>query len=74
MPRDEANEEVKLKAIAALGSWLLCLEEWCPSALERIATGLKEKDTLRRAYLRVLNQVKHFDAESGLKNVANMGH
>ena len=55
--REEANEEAKLKAIRVLGGWLPCLEQWPPVVLERLAAGLKEKDTLKRAFIRALNQV-----------------
>ena len=58
--REEANEEVKLKAIAALGCWLCRMGQWNASALDRIIAGLKEKDTLKRCHLQALNKVKSY--------------
>lgn len=55
--REEANEEVKLKAIAALGCWLSRMSQWNAAALDRMAAGMKEKDTLRHCHLQALNKV-----------------
>ena len=60
LTREEANEEVKLKAIAALGCWLSRMSQWNASVLDRIAAGLKEKDILRRCHLQALNKVNCF--------------
>jgi hypothetical protein len=48
---------VKLKAVAALGNWLLRMERWSTAAQQRLAEGLKEKEAVKRAHLRILNKV-----------------
>lgn len=55
--REDANEEVKLQLLAALGAWLSHAQSIPGAALQRLKDGMKEKDALRRAHLRSLNQV-----------------
>jgi len=50
---------VKLRAVAALGNWLLRLEHWSAAAQQRVAEGVREKESVRRTHLRILNQVGH---------------
>lgn len=48
---------MKLELVAALGAWLRHVDSLPQAALQRFGDGLKEKDTLRKAHLRSLNQV-----------------
>ncbi|PIA40115.1 hypothetical protein AQUCO_02500083v1 [Aquilegia coerulea] len=53
--KDDGNEEVKLAILLALASWAARSEESVqPDVVSFISTGLKEKETLRRAHLRCL--------------------
>ena len=56
--REEANEEVRLAIVAALGAWLGRLAAWPPCALARMNDGLAEREPLRRAHLRALVQAR----------------
>ncbi len=56
--REEANEEVRLAIVAALGAWLGRLAAWPPCALARMNDSLAEREPLRRAHLRALVQAR----------------
>lgn len=62
VPREEANEEAKLRTIVALGAWMQLLEKVPEAAISRLSDSFKEKDNLRRAQLRVLNNVSTWPA------------
>ena len=59
MRREEANEDVRLSVVGALGAFLSCLDSWPASAMSRLRDGLGEKEALRRAHLRALVQVRY---------------
>ena len=52
--RDEANEEVRLRAVAALGAWQKCMAEVPEALAQRFCQGLAEKEPYRRAHLLLL--------------------
>ncbi|KAL5712127.1 eIF-2-alpha kinase activator GCN1 [Ranunculus cassubicifolius] len=53
--KDDGNEEVKLAVLLSLASWAARSAETVqPDVVSFISTGLKEKETLRRAHLRCL--------------------
>ena len=56
--REEANEDVRLSIVGALGAFLSRLDSWPASVLSRLRDGLGEKEALRRAHLRALLQVR----------------
>ncbi|KAL4557543.1 hypothetical protein LXL04_035724 [Taraxacum kok-saghyz] len=62
--KDDGNEEVKLACLTALGSWVArSTDAIRPEIVSFIASGLKEKESLRRGYLRCLNVIcKNADA------------
>lgn len=54
----EGNEEVKLAALSALGSWAARYADVVqPDVVSFIVTGLKEKEALRRGHLRCLRAI-----------------
>ncbi|KAL5566833.1 hypothetical protein UlMin_029997 [Ulmus minor] len=56
--KDEGNEEVKLAILLALGSWAArSADAVKPDVLSFIASGLKEKEALRRGHLRCLRAI-----------------
>lgn len=58
------NEEVKLSALSALGSWASrSCDAVQPNLVSFITSGLKEKEALRRGHLRCLRSIfKNADA------------
>ncbi|XP_010470324.1 PREDICTED: eIF-2-alpha kinase activator GCN1-like isoform X1 [Camelina sativa] len=53
--KDEGNEDVKLSILSAVASWASRSSDAIqPNLVSFIATGLKEKETLRRGHLRCL--------------------
>lgn len=58
------NEEVKLAALSALGSWASRSSDAVqPNLVSFITSGLKEKEALRRGHLRCLRSIfKNADA------------
>ena len=57
MCRDETNDEVKLRIVAALEAWMGQLEDVLPKLVDQLSNGLKDKEALRRAHLHALLQV-----------------
>ncbi|KAM7532155.1 hypothetical protein LguiB_035565 [Lonicera macranthoides] len=56
--KDDGNEEVKLASLSALGYWAArSADAIRPDVISLIASGLKEKETLRRGHLRCLGVV-----------------
>ncbi|KAH9605749.1 hypothetical protein KSS87_010195 [Heliosperma pusillum] len=56
--KDEGNEEVKLGVLSALASWLSRDSDTVqPTIVSFFNSGLKEKETLRRAHLRCLRVI-----------------
>ena len=52
------NEEVKLTTLSALGSWASRSSDAVqPDVISFIASGLKEKEALRRGHLRCLRSI-----------------
>ena len=49
--------QVKLSFVAALAAWLQRMQRLPEMVLAHLRSGLKEKETLRRAHLRCLAQV-----------------
>ncbi|KAM6596352.1 hypothetical protein CsatA_006876 [Cannabis sativa] len=62
--KDDGNEEVKLATLSALGSWVAHYADVVQAdVVSFIASGLKEKEALRRGHLRCLRALcKHADA------------
>ncbi|KAH7543347.1 hypothetical protein FEM48_Zijuj02G0174600 [Ziziphus jujuba var. spinosa] len=62
--KDDGNEEVKLSALSALGSWASrSCDAVQPNLVSFITSGLKEKEALRRGHLRCLRSIfKNADA------------
>ncbi|XP_065852916.1 protein ILITYHIA [Euphorbia lathyris] len=62
--RDEGNEEVKLAILSAIASWAARASDAIqPDLVSFFASGLKEKEILRRGYLRCLHVIcKNADA------------
>lgn len=62
--KDDGNEEVKLACLTALASWVArSTDAIRPEVVSFIASGLKEKESLRRGYLRCLRVIcKNADA------------
>lgn len=59
----QGNEEVKLAILSALGSWAARFAEVELDVISFIASGLKEKEALRRGHLRCLRVIcKNSDA------------
>lgn len=60
----QGNEEVKLAVLSALGSWAARSADVVqPDIVAFIASGLKEKEALRRGHLRCLRAIcKNADA------------
>ncbi|KAM3200382.1 protein ILITYHIA isoform X1 [Capsicum annuum] len=53
--KDDGNEEVKLACLSCLAAWTSkCADAIQPDVISLIASGLKEKETLRRGHLRCL--------------------
>ncbi|KAK4366473.1 hypothetical protein RND71_014353 [Anisodus tanguticus] len=53
--KDDGNEEVKLACLSCLAAWTIrCADAIQPDIISLIASGLKEKETLRRGHLRCL--------------------
>ena len=57
--RDEANEEVRVRAVAALGSWQNRLAHVPEALAQRFCQGLTEKEPYRRAHLLLLVRPPH---------------
>ncbi|POO02948.1 Proteasome component Ecm29/Translational activator Gcn [Trema orientale] len=56
--KDDGNEEVKLATLSALGSWAARYADVVqPDVVSFIASGLKEKEALRRGHLRCLRAI-----------------
>lgn len=56
--KDEGNEDVKLAVLSALGSWVARSAGVAqPDVVAFIASGLKEKEALRRGHLRCLRAI-----------------
>ncbi|XP_074307849.1 protein ILITYHIA [Silene latifolia] len=56
--KDDGNEEVKLGVLSALASWLSQGADTVqPTIVSFFSSGLKEKETLRRAHLRCLRVI-----------------
>lgn len=56
--KDEGNEDVRLTVLSALGAWLLRVRTGLPKECTIFfATGLKEKENLRRGHLRCILMV-----------------
>ncbi|XP_047319799.1 protein ILITYHIA [Impatiens glandulifera] len=56
--KDEGNEEVKLAILSAVASWGVKFPDAVkPDLVSFIASGLKEKETLRRGHLRCLRVI-----------------
>ena len=55
--RDEANDDVKINILVAIGSWLKLTGTLPPSVSNRLAECLKEKDALKSAALKATLQV-----------------
>ncbi|XP_024025150.1 protein ILITYHIA [Morus notabilis] len=62
--KDDGNEEVKLAVLSALGSWAARSADVVqPDVVAFIASGLKEKEALRRGHLRCIRAIcKNADA------------
>lgn len=62
--KDDGNEEVKLASLSALAAWAARSADVIqPDLLSFMASGLKEKETLRRGHLRcILGVTKNVDA------------
>ncbi|XP_062084326.1 protein ILITYHIA [Humulus lupulus] len=62
--KDDGNEEVKLATLSTLGSWAAHYADVVqPDVVSFIASGLKEKEALRRGHLRCLRALcKNADA------------
>ncbi|XP_059308205.1 protein ILITYHIA isoform X2 [Lycium ferocissimum] len=53
--KDDGNEEVKLACLSCLAAWTTrCADAIQPDVISLIASGLKEKEALRRGHLRCL--------------------
>ncbi|KAL3370936.1 hypothetical protein AABB24_007783 [Solanum stoloniferum] len=53
--KDDGNEEVKLACLSCLATWTAkCADAIQPDVISLIASGLKEKEALRRGHLRCL--------------------
>lgn len=57
--RDEANDEVKVNLLGAIGAWLGHVDQLSPSVGKRLADSLKEKDALKAAGLAATLQVRN---------------
>ncbi|CAI0433676.1 unnamed protein product [Linum tenue] len=56
--KDEGNEDVKLTILTAIGSWAArSVDAVQPDLVSFIASGLKEKEALRRGHLRCLRVI-----------------
>ena len=55
--REETNEEARLAVVGALQAWTPHMGEFTQAVVDLLASGLREKDTIRRAHLRALAQV-----------------
>ncbi|KAL2345847.1 hypothetical protein Fmac_007132 [Flemingia macrophylla] len=62
--KDDGNEEVKLVVLAAIASWAVkCTDIIQESLISFLVSGLKEKETLRKGFLRSLHAIcKNEDA------------
>ncbi|XP_042987937.1 protein ILITYHIA isoform X4 [Carya illinoinensis] len=61
--KDDGNEEVKLAILLAVASWAArSADAVQPDVVSFIASGLKEKETLRRGHLRCLRVICRNDA------------
>lgn len=57
MSRDEANDEVKINTLTAMGAWLRHAGSLPAVATKRLADSLTEKDSLKTAALAAILQV-----------------
>ena len=61
MSRDEANDEVKVNVLHAMGAWLKLAGNLPASVAKRLADSLKEQDALKAAALSATLQVNPFN-------------